>query len=281
MSARARTAARPDTCPGFVSLVGAGPGDPELLTLRAVQRLREADIVLYDGLVPAAVVRLAARARRVSVARRVGPKTLTQDAVSARLVAEAWKGRRVVRLKAGDPFVFARGGEEARELAAARVPFEIVPGVSSALAAPALAGIPVTHRGMSSAFVVVTGHSETAYAPVLGRLAPDSATVIVLMGQAERAGIRRVLLDAGWSADTSVAIVARASQPGQTTWIGTLDTLATARPVRPKAPGVIVIGPVVRQAVQGFGAAGRGATHLTLPFVSEETPWQPLTIPRR
>jgi uroporphyrin-III C-methyltransferase / precorrin-2 dehydrogenase / sirohydrochlorin ferrochelatase len=144
VSARQVSVGRPPVCPGFASLVGAGPGDPELLTYRAIRRLGDADLVLYDGLVPEAVVRLATRAEHVSVARRAGEKSLTQEAVSALIVDGAWSGKRVVRLKAGDPFVLGRGGEEVLALAEARVPFEIVPGVSSAVAAPALAGIPVT-----------------------------------------------------------------------------------------------------------------------------------------
>ena len=187
-------------CPGFASLVGAGPGDPELLTWRAILRLRSADLVLYDGLVPKQLAKLAAAATHVSVAKRAGRKALTQAAISERMVAAAWRGQRVVRLKAGDPYVLGRGGEEAAALARAGVPFEVVPGVSSAIAAPALAGIPVTHRGLSSGFVVVSGHAEAAYSPVLGALPPDAVTVVILMGAVERSGIRRCLERAGWNA---------------------------------------------------------------------------------
>jgi len=271
--ARARSGGVRRACPGCVSLVGAGPGDPELLTFRAIQRLRAADLVLYDGLVPEAVVHLASHATHVSVARRAGTKRLTQAAVSAMMGDAAWRGQRVVRLKAGDPFVLGRGGEEALALAGAGVPFEIVPGISSAIAAPGLAGIPVTHRGVASGFVVVSGHAPAAYVRILGSLAPDAATVVVLMGGAERPGIRRTLIDAGWGADTPAAIVTNASQPDQRVWIGTLGTLDHASAQADGGePGVIVIGRVVSLATAG---------DLTLPFVSEETSWQPSTIQRR
>jgi uroporphyrin-III C-methyltransferase/precorrin-2 dehydrogenase/sirohydrochlorin ferrochelatase len=260
-------------CPGFASLVGAGPGDPELLTWRAILRLRAADLVLYDGLVPKALVTLASGAKHVSVAKRAGRKALTQSAISERLVEAAWRGQRVVRLKAGDPFVLGRGGEEAVALAQAGVPFEVVPGVSSAIAAPALAGIPVTHRGLSSGFVVVSGHAEPAYAAVLRALPPDAVTVVVLMGAGERAGIRRCLERAGWSSGTPAAIITNASQPDQRVWIGTLATLDRSALVALAGDaGVIVIGRVVSVAT---------VTHPSLRFVSEETSWQPSTIQRR
>ncbi len=130
---------------GHVSLVGAGPGDPELLTLRALRRLRAADLVLNDALVPAALVELAPQARRFFVGKRAGRHSIEQDTIHRLMIRAARRGDRVVRLKCGDPFVFGRGGEEALALAEAGIPFEIVPGLSSALAAPALAGIPVTH----------------------------------------------------------------------------------------------------------------------------------------
>jgi uroporphyrin-III C-methyltransferase/precorrin-2 dehydrogenase/sirohydrochlorin ferrochelatase len=188
------------------------------------------------------------------------------------IVEAAWRGERVVRLKAGDPYVLGRGGEEAVALARAGVPFEVVPGVSSALAAPALAGIPVTHRGMASGLVVVSGHAEAAYAPVLASLPAEGLTVVVLMGSAERGGIRRSLARAGWSPDTPAAVVVNASQPDQRVWLGSLGTLEHAPAVAPGDAGVIVIGRVVSLAT---------ATHFSLPFVSEETSWQPSTIQRR
>jgi uroporphyrin-III C-methyltransferase/precorrin-2 dehydrogenase/sirohydrochlorin ferrochelatase len=237
---------------GFVSLVGAGPGDPELLTARALDRLAHADLVLYDGLVPAAIVaRAGSSAERVSVARRAGTKTLTQADVSDRMIAGARRGLRVVRLKAGDPFVFGRGGEEVHALAAARVPFEIVPGLSAALVAPALAGISLTHRGVASGFVVVSGHAPEAYAAVLQALPPGATTVVVLMGLGQRAAIATCLVDAGWSRRTPAVVVVNASRPRQRIWTGTLATLGRADSAGADGePGVIVIGDVVRSALR-------------------------------
>lgn len=235
---------------GFVSLVGAGPGAPDLLTVRAVERLRDADLVLYDGLVPPAVVALATSAECVSVARRVGPKALTQEQVCERLVSAARAGRRVVRLKSGDPFVFGRGGEETRALVDAGIPFEVVPGLSSALAAPALAGIPVTHRGLSSGFVVVSGHGPEAWEPLLDTVAPGSATVVVLMGVGRRQAIAAYLTGRGWNGATPVAVVVNASRPDQRVWMGQLATLGTDDGVETREePGVLVIGDVVAVAV--------------------------------
>src|SRR5580704_17887583 len=152
---------------GHVSLVGAGPGDPGLLTRLAVARLRAANLVLYDALVDERVLRLARRAQRFFVGKRAGRHSLSQAEIHAVMIRAARRGRRVVRLKGGDPFVFGRGGEEALALRS-----EVVPGVTNAVAAPALAGIPVTHRGPASAFLVVSGHDEDAFAASVGCLTP-------------------------------------------------------------------------------------------------------------
>src|SRR5512132_4117758 len=174
---------------GSVTLVGAGPGDPELLTLKAVRRLEEADLVLYDALVDTEALRHAARARRFFVGKRAGRPAIRQDAINRLMIREARRGHAVVRLKCGDPFVFGRGGEEALALAAAGIPCEVVPGITSAIAAPGLAGIPVTHRGLSPGFAVISGHSEASYGPLLEGLAPDNMTLVVAMGVAQRARI--------------------------------------------------------------------------------------------
>jgi uroporphyrin-III C-methyltransferase/precorrin-2 dehydrogenase/sirohydrochlorin ferrochelatase len=156
----------------LVSLVGAGPGDPDLLTARARRRLAEAEVVLFDALVSPAIVALAAHARCLSVGKRHGRHSVSQETINRLLVRGARRGQRIVRLKAGDPYVFGRGGEEALALAAAGLPFEVVPGVSSAMAAPALAGIPVTQRGLASGVLVVSGHAESSFAPAVDSLAP-------------------------------------------------------------------------------------------------------------
>jgi uroporphyrin-III C-methyltransferase / precorrin-2 dehydrogenase / sirohydrochlorin ferrochelatase len=243
---------------GFVSLVGAGPGDPDLLTIRAVDRLRAADLVLYDALVDRAALRHAPQARWAYVGKRAGRHSIEQETIERVMIRRALRGERVVRLKSGDPVVFGRGGEEALALAAAGVPCEIVPGVSAAVAAPALSGIPVTHRGLASAFVVVSGHAEEAYGPVLQSLAPGSATLVILMGIGSRAATSRMLLARGWPKDTPAAISFSASRPDAFTWRGTLATVADAP--AGEAPGVIVIGATVALA-ERLQTAGAGDQH--------------------
>jgi uroporphyrin-III C-methyltransferase len=191
---------------GFVSLVGAGPGDLDLLTRKAARRLAEADLVLYDALVDPDALALAPRAQRVFVGKRAGRPAVRQEFINWLMIRAARKGRRVVRLKGGDPFVFGRGGEEALALAAAGVAFEVVPGVSSAVAAAALAGIPVTHRGLATGFVVVSGHAEEAYRPILESLAPGSATVVVMMGLGRVDRIASLLVERGWNVKLRAAL---------------------------------------------------------------------------
>src|SRR5216110_4092041 len=160
-----------------VALVGAGPGDPGLMTVRGLELLRHADVVVYDRLAHPRLLDEAPRARRIFAGKATDHHTLSQERINALLIVHARRGRRVVRLKGGDPFVFGRGGEEALALAQAGIPFEVVPGISAAIAAPALAGIPVTHRGLATGFVVVSGHAEEAYRPILESVAPGSATI--------------------------------------------------------------------------------------------------------
>lgn len=230
---------------GFVSIVGAGPGAADLLTRRALDRLASADVVYHDGLVPRGIVALARSARRISVARRAGAKTLTQEDVNARLIASARSGERVVRLKCGDPFVFARGGEEVAALTRAGIDFEIVPGLTSAIAAPGLAGIPVTQRGLASSVIVLSGHDPAALAEVVAGLKPATTTLLILMGLARRREIRDVLLAHGWPASTPAAIVIDASRRSQRLWRGLVRSLATRSFAGAfRAPGVIVVGAV-------------------------------------
>ena len=235
---------------GLVSLVGAGPGDPDLLTRKAVRRLAEADLVLYDALISPEALELAPRARRFYVGKRAGRPHVSQETIHRMMIRSSRRGLRVVRLKGGDPFVLGRGGEEALALVAAGVPFEVVPGISSAVAAPALAGIPVTHRGLSAAFAVVSGHAESAWRPVLESLASNALTLVVLMGLGQRAPLARLLLDRGWAARTPAAVVWAASRPESSSWRGTLAQLVSAVPESETAdaPGTIVIGEVVSLA---------------------------------
>ncbi len=270
---------------GFVSLIGTGPGDPDLLTVRGARRIAEADLVLYDGLVPEATVALATRAQHFSVAKRAGRPAVTQETVHRLMIRSARRGKRVVRLKNGDPFLLGRGGEEALALAAAGVPFEVIPGVTSAVAAPELAGIPVTHRGMAAGFTVVSGHAPEAFEPVLAGVGPGSMTVVVLMGLRNRRRIAQTLLDGGWRKETPAAVVFGAATDRMATWVGTLDALADSeselvsdswcRPERRdaapvpagaggaavnEAPGTIIVGAVVglRAVIAAAVQAGAG-----------------------
>lgn len=235
---------------GCVSLVGAGPGDPALLTRRAATRLRTADLVLFDALVDERVLTLAKHAHRFFVGKRAGRHALTQDEISNVMIRAARRGRRVVRLKGGDPFVFGRGGEEAQALQAAGIPYEVVPGVSSVFAGPALAGIPVTHRGVAGAVLVTTGHDEAAFAAQIGQLSPRGVTLVVAMGHARRAAIAGLLRVAGWPADTPAAVVAGASWPGQYVWRGTIDGLQQGEgAVAGEQPALLVVGQVAAMDV--------------------------------
>jgi uroporphyrin-III C-methyltransferase/precorrin-2 dehydrogenase/sirohydrochlorin ferrochelatase len=235
--------------PALVSLVGAGPGDPELLTLRALRRLDAAELLLYDALVDPALLGLAPRARRFPVGKRAGRRGLAQQTIHSLMIGAARRGRRVVRLKSGDPFVLGRGGEEAIALARAGVPFEVVPGLTSAVAAPALFGIPVTHRGLAAGFVVVSGHAAAAYRPVLEAIPAGSLTLLVLMGLAERGRLAALLQARGWRPDTPAAIALGAGTAAGRCWRGTLADLARGEPtLTHELPGVIVIGQVVAVA---------------------------------
>ena len=233
---------------GFVSLVGAGPGDPELLTVRAVRRLQEADLVLYDALVSPEAVALAARAQRFSVGKRAARPSMSQETIHRLMIRGARLGKHVVRLKGGDPFVFGRGGEEALALAASGIPFEVVPGITSAVAAAALAGVPVTHRGLASGFVVVSGHAPSAWTPALDSLAPNTLTLVILMGLATRGVIAARLLERGWAADTPAAILLGASGPEAAAWTGALSALGEAPLPEEGIPGTVVVGAVVALA---------------------------------
>lgn len=251
---------------GFVSLVGAGPGDPELLTLKAARRLAEAELLLYDGLVPAEVTALATRAQHFSVSKRAGRPSIEQETIQQVMIRGARRGKRVVRLKNGDPFLLGRGGEEALALRAAAIPFEVIPGVTAAVAAPALAGIPVTHRGVAVGFTVVSGHASAAFEPILRAVAPGSMTLIVLMGLRNRAHIAATLLERGWRPHTPAAIVLAASTPRMRIWKGRLDALGAAPvDISDRAPGTIVVGEV---ANLGGLVTGEQAPELTLDAVA-------------
>jgi uroporphyrin-III C-methyltransferase/precorrin-2 dehydrogenase/sirohydrochlorin ferrochelatase len=206
--------------------------------------------VLYDALVDPALLKLAGEAQRFPVGKRAGRKSFDQRTIERLMVRAARRGKRVVRLKAGDPFVLGRGGEEALALRDAGIAFEVVPGISSAIAAPELAGIPVTHRGLSAGFVVVSGHSEEAWGPALDSLEPGTLTLVVLMGLSHRAVLTQRLAARGWSLDTPAAIVTEASTVRQWSWRGRLGGLAQVE-IPEGAAGVLIVGEVVNALARG------------------------------
>lgn len=235
-----------------VTLVGAGPGDPALLTLGAVEALREAEVVVYDRLVDPRIMErfVPAGCERIYVGKLPDRHTMSQESINALLVDKAREGKRVVRLKGGDPFVFGRGGEEAQALRAAGIPFRIVPGVTSAIAAPACAGIPVTHRGAASSFAVVTGHEDPAKgdeAVDWQKLATAVDTIVLLMGTKTLPRVVDLLVEGGRPLDTPVAVIQWGTLPGQRTITGTLaDIAARAAEAGLTSPAVTVVGEVAR-----------------------------------
>jgi uroporphyrinogen III methyltransferase/synthase len=232
---------------GVVQLVGAGPGDPGLVTVRALELIGRADVLVYDRLIPAGLLDAApAGCELVDAGKLPDRKVMSQVEINALLVDRARAGRRVVRLKGGDPFVFGRGAEEADACARAGVPFEVVPGVSSAVAAPAYAGIPATHRDLSSTFAVVSGHEDPARAAVPWAALAKVGTVCVLMGTERLGAIAARLLDAGRAPDTPAAVIEQGTTPAQRVVRATLATIAEAAGrAGVRAPAVIVVGEVV------------------------------------
>ncbi len=234
---------------GHVWLVGAGPGDPGLITALGLAALRRADVVVFDRLAPHELRDDApSEAIRIDAGTSADNHTLTQDEINALLVQHGSAGRRVVRLKGGDPYVFGRGGEEALALAEAGVPCTVIPGVTSAIGGLALGGVPVTQRGIATSFAVVTGHEDPTK-PHEGvdwaRLAGATDTIVVLMGAARLDGIARALIEGGRPASTPAAVIQEASTPRQRAVTGTLATIAeVARTAKIEAPALFVIGDV-------------------------------------
>jgi uroporphyrinogen III methyltransferase / synthase len=273
---------------GTVAIVGAGPGDPGLMTVRGLELLRRAHVVVYDRLVDPRLLDEAPCARRIFAGKASGNHALPQAQINALLIRHARLGRRVVRLKGGDPFVFGRGGEEADALARARIPFEVVPGVSSAVAVPAYAGIPVTHRGVASSFTVVTGHASVPgreSSVDWARLARSADTLVVLMGVASLARIAGELIAHGRPVTTPVALVRWGTTSAQETVTGTLrDIAARAASARLEPPAVIVIGDVValRDRLQWFDdnriPVVRAAGHPGAGAPPAEARFQPMEV---
>lgn len=228
---------------GTVTLVGAGPGDPDLITVRGLNAIKHAEVLVYDRLAnPELLAHAPHHSERIYVGKRPGKPSVSQDQINRILVAKAMEGKAVVRLKGGDSFIFGRGGEECEELAKENIAFKIVPGISSSIAAPAYAGIPLTHRGKARSFTVVTGYTKNK-AELFDNWehVSQSDTLVVLMGMKNLPKIISQLYLYGRSPDTPVAIIEKATYDKQRTVIGTLDTiLDKAAELSP--PATIVIG---------------------------------------
>ena len=251
---------------GAVWLVGAGPGDPDLLTIKALKILKIADVVVHDGLVSDEILELApASARRISVAKRKSRHSYSQDEINRMLVAFALEGLKVVRLKGGDPFIFGRGGEELEACRVAGVECQIVPGVTAALAASASAGAPLTHRGSAQAVTFVTGHASNGAEPDLdwASLAKANQTVVIYMGLSQAAPIAARLLGAGRANSTPALIVENASRADERRLVTTLAGLAEAAAAL-SGPALLIVGEAMALAQAG---EGRDVTEIALAEV--------------
>jgi len=260
-SLAARRAGIPVFAPGHVWLAGAGPGDPGLLTLDALAGLSQADVVVHDALVGQRVLALAGPQARLEFAgKRGGKPSALQADISERLIALARAGNRVLRLKGGDPFVFGRGGEEALTLARAGVPFRVIPGVTSGLAALAVAGIPATLRGINRAVVFAAGHGadeDFDWAP----LARTGQPIVLYMVMHNLERIAAALIEAGLAGDTPAAVIASATTPKQRVLVSSLEKLpATAREQHLEPPAIVVIGDIVKMRDELMCADASAAT---------------------
>jgi uroporphyrin-III C-methyltransferase len=267
---------------GRAVLIGAGPGEPDLLTVRAVRALMSADLVLYDALVDTRLLEYAPRAQRFYVGKRAGRAAISQSTIHALIIRAARRGRVVVRLKSGDPFVLGRGGEEALACQAAGVPVEVIPGITSAIAGPGAVGIPVTHRGVSPGFLVLSAVPSEHYQNILKALPPESLTVVLLMALGARGTIASFLRDAGWPRDLPAAIVVGACSEDAWSWTGTLATLDQALIPEDsrELPGLLVLGHVVSLAAAVSQAMNTGHETATSPTrTDEETPWLRMQAP--
>jgi uroporphyrinogen III methyltransferase/synthase len=236
---------------GTVYLVGAGPGDAGLLTLRGAELLERADVVIYDILANADLLRIARPgAELISRGSRGSAEALSQEQLNALMISKALEGKCVVRLKGGDPYIFGRGGEEAEELAAAEIPFEVVPGISSVMAAPNYAGIPLTHRSVSSTFTVLTGHEDPEKENSdldFEKIARIPGTKVILMGLKRLRELTETLITRGMAAETPVAIIRQGTTGRQQSIEGTLATIANvAAEMKISAPAITIIGDVVK-----------------------------------
>lgn len=238
---------------GTVHLVGAGPGNPDLLTVKALRVLQSADVVLHDRLVGAGVLDLIPdRVEKIDVGKTPGTRHDTQGTILDLMVLHARRGRTVVRLKGGDPFVFGRGGEEWEHLARHEIPVEVVPGISSALAVPVLAGIPLTYRGVASSFAVVAGHLSGGHSDRWAKYAHID-TLVVLMGVTHRQGIASALIRIGRAPEQPAAFIERGTTPEERITITTLEAIRSGN-TAVKPPAVLVVGDVVTMCTRQLAA---------------------------
>jgi len=240
----------PELEPGWVWLCGAGPGDPGLLTLHALNALRQADVVIYDALVQKSILAWAPQAEHIYAGKRGGKPSAKQRDISLQLVDLAKDGKRVLRLKGGDPFVFGRGGEEAQTLVQHGIPIRIIPGISAGIGGLAYAGIPVTHRDVNQSVTFVTGHDQSGNATQSldwGAIAKGSQVIVIYMGMKHAAHISRQLIEGGRAPDEPVAVVTAATTPDQNvleTTLGTLEDDIASSGIAP--PAIICVGHAVR-----------------------------------
>jgi uroporphyrinogen III methyltransferase / synthase len=230
---------------GIVYIIGAGPGDPGLITVKGLSYLQKADVVLYDRLAAKELLGEAKEsAEMIDVGKAPQKHRFSQEVINAMLIEKALEGKIVARLKGGDPFVFGRGGEECQALAKAGIPFEVVPGISSAIAVPAYAGIPVTQRGISTSFTVVTGHESDANSEMDWDVLTGTGTVVFLMGVKHLAEITSQLLAHGRKANTPAALIEQGTTKNQVVLCGTLENI-TQQADQIKPPAILVVGDVV------------------------------------
>jgi uroporphyrinogen III methyltransferase/synthase len=235
---------------GKVYLVGAGPGDPDLITVKALRLIQQADVILYDRLIPVSLLDEAQEnATLIDVGKSPTKHRYSQDEINRLLVSYALLGQQVVRLKGGDPFVFGRGSEEALVCRVAGIPFEVVPGISSVVAVPAYAGIPLTHRNVSSSFTVITGHEDPTKPETsiqYEAIARSGSTLMILMGVKQMPDILARLIAVGMPTDTPAAVIEQGTTPDQRVIEGTVSTLPDlAREASIQPPATIVVGNVV------------------------------------
>ena len=240
----------PELEPGWVWLCGAGPGDPGLLTLHALNALRQADVVIYDALVQKSILDWAPQAEHIYAGKRGGKPSAKQRDISLQLVDLAKDGKRVLRLKGGDPFVFGRGGEEAQTLVQHGIPIRIIPGISAGIGGLAYAGIPVTHRDVNQSVTFVTGHDQSGNATQSldwGAIAKGSQVIVIYMGMKHATHISRQLIEGGRAPNEPVAVVTAATTPDQNvveTTLGTLEADIASSGIAP--PAIICVGHAVR-----------------------------------